>query len=1433
MAGDSIGLSQTALFSGAGAKNVGTGKAIQVSGITLTGLDAANYSLTANTASTTGGITPKALALTGLTGVSAVNRVYDGTLAVSVTVTSSGTIAVNPADVVAGDDVSVVAPTAGITTGTLLNKNAGLGKALVVDGLALSGADAGNYTVSATNGVTVDISQRALTATYTGVDKVYDGSAAATVIGSSAGIVAGDGLTISGSGVFSAGKNAGTGLQIAVTAGALSGVDAANYTLSNTTGSATANITPKVVTVAYLGGTRVYDGTTLAPVTGTLGGLIGGDTVVLDQSAVFSGAGAKNVGTNKSVAVTGINLSGADALNYSLLTTAAATTASIIPRPLGIIGLTGVSAADRVYDGTNLVAVTVSTTGTVTPNPADLIAGDVVTITAPPTGLTTGTMADKNVGSNKPVAVAGLTIGGADAGNYSVASTSGVSVNITPKSLTANYAGVSRVYDGTTAVSIIGSSADIIAGDSVLINGNGIFGGTGARNAGIGKTVDVLSAALSSTDAGNYTLLNPTATTTADITPRPVTATYDGGTRVYDGTVLAPITRSITGFITGDLVSLSETALFTGAGAKNIGVDKAVQISGISLSGGDAANYALVATIANTMATVTPRPLNVTGLSGVTAIDRAYDGTTGVQVNVSGTLGSASGDLIPGDDVTVNVPGSGISGGTMADKHVGQNKAVALTGLSLSGADAPNYAITGTAGLTVNISPLNLTANYTGVGRVYDGTAVATVIGDSSDIVAGDNLLINAVGVFTGTNARNVGTAKTIDVQSASLAGTDAGNYALVNATGSASADITPRPVSASYLGGTRVYDGTTTAAVTRTVTGFISGDAVSLSESAIFTGAGAKNVGTGKAIAVSAMTLSGDDAANYSLLTSSASTTGTITPRPLNVTGLTGITATDRVYDGTVNVQVDVSAATGSAGIDIIAGDSVSLNLPGGGLTGGTLLDKNAGQNKPVVLSGLTLSGADAPNYAITGTAGVSVNIAPRNVTLSGVNAVDRVYDGSTVIAISTSGGTITGALAGDDLQLLNSGSTGSIADKHVGQAKAVNYGGLTLGGADAGNYLVVGASGLTVNITPRTLVLGMSVADKSYDGNTGATITLVDDRVAGDALTVAAGSAQFADRNAGSNIAVTVSGLAASGADAQNYQLSTTSLSGSANINRAALSVTANSLTKIYGDTLNLGGSDFSVLGLVAGETLGQITLSSSGTAAGASVAASPYTINVNAAAGGSYNPLNYDLTLNNGQLVVAPRPLTIASNSVVRFADEPNPSSFGFSTSVGGLVGTDAIASVVQAAPAGSVNAPGGSVFELLPSGAVFASGNAANYALSYSSGLMLVLPVPPRIGDGNTGSAGSGNVNFAIQISPAEVARAMAGLERASSANEDDTRARTLRLPLPQVLAQATPAEIAQLLSADGARFTLPELVKMPLISFDPQLRRLISAAGTAP
>src|SRR5207248_6036636 len=63
------------------------------------------------------------------------------------------------------------------------------------------------------------------------------------------------------------------------------------------------------------------------------------------------------------------------------------------------------------------------------------------------------------------------------------------------------------------------------------------------KNVGTGKTVSVIGISISGTDAGNYSF-NSTASTTADITPRPLTIAAHGVDKQYDGTATATVTLS-------------------------------------------------------------------------------------------------------------------------------------------------------------------------------------------------------------------------------------------------------------------------------------------------------------------------------------------------------------------------------------------------------------------------------------------------------------------------------------------------------------------------------------------------------------------------------------------------------------------------------------------------------------------------------------------------------------------------------------------------------------------------------------------------------------------------------------------------------------------------------------------------------------------------
>ena len=115
------------------------------------------------------------------------------------------------------------------------------------------------------------------------------------------------------------------------------------------------------------------------------------------------------------------------------------------------------------------------------------------------------------------------------------------------------------------------------------------------------------------------------------------------------------------------------------------------------------------------------------------------------------------------------------------------------------------------------------------------------------------------------------------------------------------------------------------------------------------------KNVGIAKPVTVSGLTISGAAASNYTLMPPPL--TATIDPLLLTASG---ITASDKTYDGSTAASLDVSFAVLSPPL---SSEFVQLNAAG---AIGNFNDKNVGTGKPVTITALTLTGADAGNYAI-----------------------------------------------------------------------------------------------------------------------------------------------------------------------------------------------------------------------------------------------------------------------------------------------------------------------------------------------------------------------------------------------------------------------------------------------------------------------------------
>jgi hypothetical protein len=473
-------------------KNAGIGKTVTIANTALTGTDASNYTFTIP-ASALADILKKALTAS----VTANNKTYDGST------TGTGAVVLN--GVVGGDAVG----TSG-TVFTFSDKNAGAGKTVNVGGTALTGADAGNYTFTIPANAFADILKKAISASVTANNKIYDGTTTGTGTVTLNGVVSGDTVGASGTTFAFADKNAGTDKTVSVGGTTLTGADAGNYTVTVPV-STLADILKKALTAGVTANNKTYDGTTTGTGNVTLNGVVAGDAVGT-SGTTFTFAD-KNAGAGKSVAIAGTSLTGSDAGNYTF-TIPTSVLADILKKAI----TASVTANNKAYDGT------VAGTGTVTLN--GVVAGDAVGTTG-----TSFTFGDKNAGTGKSVAVAGTSLTGADTGNYTFTIPASALADILKKAITANVTTNNKTYDGTTAGTGTVTLNGLVSGDAVTTSGTTFT--FGDKNAGTGKTVAIAGTTVGGTDAGNYTITIP-ASALGDILKRALAVTADDASKVQN-----------------------------------------------------------------------------------------------------------------------------------------------------------------------------------------------------------------------------------------------------------------------------------------------------------------------------------------------------------------------------------------------------------------------------------------------------------------------------------------------------------------------------------------------------------------------------------------------------------------------------------------------------------------------------------------------------------------------------------------------------------------------------------------------------------------------------------------------------------------------------------------------------------------------------------
>jgi hypothetical protein len=748
-----------------------------------------------------------------------------------------------------------------------------------------------------------------------------------------------------------------------------------------------------------------------------LGGTI--SFTLVPANPVTSTSGTLTVGnyniTGSSLATTGSNFTGTTVFTGALTIEKALFTPST-------------NQVTKTYDGS-------ASMGTVGVQLAGIVSQSGVQDVVSTTG--TGLYATKNAGTNLGYTVTGLSLIGADAGNYLISggtTFTGANGVITPKAVTLTAGSSSKIYDGTT--SIAATASDLAALTSQLgVAGDKVDAITltfSNRNTGINKSLTPSAVAISDGQSGQNYQITYAANTFSSITPKAVTLTPQATSKTYDASIFYTANASDLSYLSAQLAVAGDTVtgLTLQTPSKAIGTQTLTASSATVNDGFGGLNYSI--SYSPSSLTIHPKVISVSNTSVVT---KTYDKNTNADL-AGGTLTGVE----VGDAVTL------LQTGQFATMRAGSGIAVTATE-SISGSDAGNYILTPTTGLVGTITPRSLTVTYSGIDKVYDTSTLAQVR-TSDDRISGDNLNINRIAAFTSAN---VGAGIGVQVTGVALSGSDATNYS-VSATGSTIATITPRPVLVTGTSvDTKTYDGTTTASLSGgVVVGLLGTDQVTLHQLGAFASPNA----SATAIAVTGLdTVSGASAGNYSV-EQPIGLSGFITPKALTVTGSQ---VTDRIYDGTTSIASFAGTLSGFIGSETVTAYSVA-----------TASSKNVGTHNATLVYTLAngTNGGLAGNYSLAQTV-LPVVITTKDLTVIGTKVETKIFDGKTDAKVS--GGTLVGVVGGDQITLVESGV---FASSNVGLAVPIIMNDQILG-TFVGNYRLLQPQGVTGTINANTPII------------------------------------------------------------------------------------------------------------------------------------------------------------------------------------------------------------------------------------------------------------------------------------------------------------------------------------------------------------------------
>ncbi|MER2998157.1 MBG domain-containing protein [Pontibacter populi] len=566
----------------------------------------------------------------------------------------------------------------------------------------------------------------------------------------------------------------------------------------------------------------------------------------------------------------------------------------------------------------------------------------------------------------------------------------------------------------------------------------------------------------------------------------------------------------------------------------------------------------------------------------------------------------------PIEPATVSVTGAGglnLSPGATYSNNTNAGDATASYSFAGGANHEPSYdSKTFTIGkATLTIAASNATRIYGDQNPAFAGSIVSgNVQGESFAVTAGS----------AADAASGVGTYPIVpEVTGATLA-----NYTVVKNNGTLT--ITERPITITAdAGQTKVYGENDPATFTYQIT---AGNLVNNDQ---LSGVLARDPGNDvAAYTITQNTLAAT--ANYTLTYVGAYFT--VTPRAVTVAA----DAKSKVY-GSVDPELTYTVSSGS----VITGDNFDGEL-----------QRAPGENVntyTVTLGSLSLGS----NYTLSLAPGALFTITPKSLVAS-ISASDKVYDGNDVA--SANGSVPAADVVGND-NVEVTVSNAKFDTKNAGQGKTVTAN-VTISNT---NYSLSNTSAsTTANITAKDITGSFTAANKEYDGNETANINGLSlaGVISPDEVGLTDGTATFADKNAGTGKTVTLTGASLSGADKDNYNLTSVSTT-TASISRKPASVSPSANSKVYGE------DDPDLQGTLNGF-----------------IAADGITANYNRAAGenvGNYaisatlNPAtaltNYDITYNPASFEITKATLTATANIKTRIYGIANPVLDGVLTGV----------------------------------------------------------------------------------------------------------------------------------------------------------------------